>query len=349
MREYARFSATFWQRGTGKALRGHPYSQVAAMYLIAPPNGTMCGIFNTDPVIIAHDTGIKEPDVNRALSHLAEHGFAYFDRAEEVLYVVRGVIHQVGRVLRGNDQGRPDNRAIGLRRELRQIGAHGFVGDFWTRYGETHLLGKWPFEEEPPEWPNQAPSLVARKGRRTLAATPEAPRVAPAPEKPAIELTDDGKVILSALLLYESLEPIANARTARRLVEHRATLAMNTGKVPELAHVVGAIGKLAGEVNGADVGGSPWPPALIGQKLFKFADVADERDLRHAKKKNGNGGPIRQHAERAPGELGNPWDYEDHDPRYLQAAVARYGADSAKGKMYADQHRKARSPDGVDQ
>ena len=143
MRDYAKVAPTFWTRGSGKALRGHPFAQVVALFLMTCPEGTMSGIFPIAIPTIAHQTGITVAAVRVALALISEKGIAHYDDEAELAYLVRGVVYQAGPSLDPKDK-----RATGLRRELASLGRHAFVGDFFARYGTSHGVGACPFAND---------------------------------------------------------------------------------------------------------------------------------------------------------------------------------------------------------
>ena len=162
MRNYGKVAPTFWTRGSGRKLRGKPFAQVVALYLMTCGQGSLCGVFPCPKVFICHETGLSAGEVDEAFEWLSEVGLAYIDEEAELVWVPGTALHQVGAALKPTDK-----RAIAIRNELERAGAHPFARAFWDRYGAAYSLGPMPDELCGVEAPCGPPSDTLRSQNKT--------------------------------------------------------------------------------------------------------------------------------------------------------------------------------------
>ena len=139
MRSYGAVAPTFWTRGSGKKLRGHPDAQVVALYLMSAPSSSMTGLYYLTLPSLAYETGISEERVRVALARVAEVGIAHYDEAGETVWVPEMARYQIDEQLKPGDK-----RIKGVIRELEAFRGHPFVADFVAKYGEVFRLDTEP-------------------------------------------------------------------------------------------------------------------------------------------------------------------------------------------------------------
>lgn len=168
MRDYGRIMSTFWTGNTGRKMRGDPACQVLAAYLMSAPLSTMSGIYYIPIVTMAHETGLVDAEVRRALGRLdADFGFLSYDEDRETVFVFRMVVYQMG------DGVKPTDKALGaLRGELAKVRKHPFAKHFYALHATAfHLVSHFPDlaketaepppasaeldADQPPAWPVQ--------------------------------------------------------------------------------------------------------------------------------------------------------------------------------------------------
>lgn len=135
MRSYASISPMFWTRGSGKALRGDANAQVVALYLMSSPATSMIGIFHLALPTLCHETGLGLQAARKGLARCSEEGIAFWDEAEELVFVPALAKHQIGETLKPTD-----HKVKGVARELAPFKSHRFFRLFCDRYGQTFHL-----------------------------------------------------------------------------------------------------------------------------------------------------------------------------------------------------------------
>jgi hypothetical protein len=127
MRTQATIVPTFWTRGSGKKLRGHPNAQVLALYFMTSPQSTMVGLYYEPLTTILHDTGLTEAQFREALPLVSE--IALYDEQEGLVYLPEGAAHQVGATM-----SIKDNKRKSILAQLEVYGGHPFVRRWMERY-----------------------------------------------------------------------------------------------------------------------------------------------------------------------------------------------------------------------
>jgi hypothetical protein len=142
MRDYGKVAPFFWTRGSGKKLRGDPDAQIVALYLFTCPASNMIGVFYLPIFQVAHETGLTTERVAAAFARLSKPdvAIAYYDPDEEMVWLPNMAGFQIGDTLDPNDK----KRSGPVRAEIKKLGGHRFVADFWSKYGEAYSLGPCP-------------------------------------------------------------------------------------------------------------------------------------------------------------------------------------------------------------
>jgi hypothetical protein len=135
MREFGKLEPTFWTRGSGKALRGHPEAQIVAAYLFSCGSSNLIGIYYLPIPTLAHETGLGIEGASKALRRVCEEGIAAYDEESELVWVPGLAKRSVGSELKPADK-----RVKGIERELEQAGEHPFVRLFLERYATPFSL-----------------------------------------------------------------------------------------------------------------------------------------------------------------------------------------------------------------
>lgn len=147
MRHHAQVAPTFWTRGTGKRLRGKPFAQALANYLMTGPHATMTGLYHISVPIIAYELGWSESDVRQALGVLSEEDFAHLDEDVELMFLPSGARTQIGESMKVGD-----NKRVQVIRALHATGDHAFVHRFVELYDERfNLTRDWLGTAKPPK------------------------------------------------------------------------------------------------------------------------------------------------------------------------------------------------------
>ena len=154
MRDHATFKPTFWTRGTGKLLRGHPEAQIVATYLMTCASASMVGIYHLAVVTVAHETGLAIEAAWKGLRRCIEVGFCEYDEAEDLVFVPNLARHQVGDTLKPGDR-----RRIGVVRALKPFARHPFHAKFLDLYATAYGI-----EEDVEAAPTVAPKQGPTKG-----------------------------------------------------------------------------------------------------------------------------------------------------------------------------------------
>ena len=132
--EYSKMHHTFFTGKTGKAMRGKMASQVVAGYLIYNPHTNMWGVYYLPKSLIAYELGHSEAIIDKALKHLMEIGFCYYDNETEYVFVVEMAHWQVGE-LRGGD-----SRISMVNKTYTKMVDNPFLGMFYDRYKDELQL-----------------------------------------------------------------------------------------------------------------------------------------------------------------------------------------------------------------
>lgn len=156
-RDYAKLSPRFWTGHTGRQIRAAGAEvQVVALYLIASPAANMIGLYYLPLPTLCHETGVSPERASKALEIFSELGFAFYDHAEEVVWVPEMARHQVAESLKVTDKQVPSvEKEAGKYRKSR------FYAAFLEKYAGPFSLKNPP----PPEAlrsPSEAPSKVLR-------------------------------------------------------------------------------------------------------------------------------------------------------------------------------------------
>lgn len=144
MREYGIVSSRFWNRGSGKALRGKPQAQVLALYLMTCGDSSMIGIYPIGLPTIAHETGIAMSELEKLLALLANMDIAHYDHEEELMYLPSLAQHQLGKTLAANDK-----KIYSVVSQIKSFDGHRFADAFIRRYYEAYHLDRMGPKPEP--------------------------------------------------------------------------------------------------------------------------------------------------------------------------------------------------------
>jgi hypothetical protein len=139
MRDYSTFRSSFWTGETGKKLRKDPDAQRLAAYLITSPHANVIGFYWL-PIQYAHmETGLSEEGVLGALRRLSEMGFAHYDDALEVVWVVNMAREQLG-IADGGKLKPEDNRGKAARKAADTVKRSRLYREFHNAYAEALSL-----------------------------------------------------------------------------------------------------------------------------------------------------------------------------------------------------------------
>jgi hypothetical protein len=140
VRSYASVAPTFWTRGSGKKLRGHPSAQIIALYLMTSPHMSMIGICSLALPTLCHETGLSEADVRAGLAKCATEDIAHWDEDAELVWVPALARYQIGEEIKIGKGGRPDAKGRGVERALALFKGHSFYQLFLERYADAYRL-----------------------------------------------------------------------------------------------------------------------------------------------------------------------------------------------------------------
>lgn len=299
MSDFGKLEARFWQRGTGKRLRGDKAAQVLAMYIMSCESARTLGLFYLPWALVTSETGLSDAEARAALARLEAEGFAFYDGAEELAWVPGMAVRRVGETVKDSDKKR-----AGLVRDFLAIPAHPFRDLLVTEHGARYRLPAVPNvgRATKPEGASKGlPESVegASKGDAPLAGVEEeeeretdregeveedaratagqecATATYAAPPVRAVTSPDAGK-ILERLRSHPELAPIATPGHAERL----SGLLM-AGK--RLDWILNAVDELADKAAAASLTGSPWNAEYMGGKAMAFgrnASAPRGRDIR---------------------------------------------------------------------
>lgn len=165
MRNYARVLPSFWNRGSGKKLRGKKDAQILALHFMSAPASNMIGLYYHPMVAIERETGLTEAEIREALPLVEE--IARYDIEAELVWMPEGAHIQTGETLSIRD-----HKLKHVADQLKMIGDHPFVTEFIERYYDVYNLA-------------HVGVLNPKKGRPLLSQeAPQAPQGAIAPQAP---------------------------------------------------------------------------------------------------------------------------------------------------------------------
>lgn len=138
MRDYGKVAPTFWTGETGIKLRGFGRdAQLLALYLISGPNANWIGLYHLPMVLIYHHLGLTKEGASKALARVIRSGFAFYDGASEVVFVVEMAAHQIGQRLKPTDK-----RHKGVCKDLEIWRKSIYIKHFYARYELPYHLPK---------------------------------------------------------------------------------------------------------------------------------------------------------------------------------------------------------------
>ncbi len=137
MRDYAMLLPQFWTGATGKKLRaGGMECQVLALYLVSSPLSNMIGLYYLPLPTLCHETGLTMEGALKALRRVEDASFAFYDEAEEVIWVPEMARYQIA------DELKPkDNRVKSVAKEAVKYCKSRFFKEFCGRYQDAFHIG----------------------------------------------------------------------------------------------------------------------------------------------------------------------------------------------------------------
>jgi hypothetical protein len=177
VRDYAKFSPLFWVRGSGRKLRGETDAQLVACYLISSGGSTMTGIYFLALGTIVAETGMPESRVRAALERCEAAGFARYDFADELVFIIGHAEIEFGDGLKVRDK-----RRDGIANALAKLKQHRFAVEFRARYdyllplakgheGHKALMGDDDAEKGSPQPSESTPTPTTNTSVPTPAAS----------------------------------------------------------------------------------------------------------------------------------------------------------------------------------
>lgn len=169
-RDYGKVSHRFWTGDTGKQIRVLGLeTRVIATYLVTCGSSNMIGLYYLPLTLISHETGIPFEGASKALRSLGEIGFAFYDEAEETVFVPHMAREQIGETLKANDKQRFG--VIGL---LKDNQKSRFYNDFLALYRTQYCLEELGASQAPSKAlpsPFEGPSKPENREQRTGTGT----------------------------------------------------------------------------------------------------------------------------------------------------------------------------------
>lgn len=159
MRDYSQFRSAFWTGETGKALREFPDAQRLAAYLFTSPHHNIIGFYWLPLLYASREIGLSEEGVQEALRRLSGMGFAHYDEALELVWVVNMAREQLN-LEEGEKLSEKDNRGKAARKAADAVRRSKLYPKFFEVYGEALDLPR-------PPSPSKAPSRPPSKGEST--------------------------------------------------------------------------------------------------------------------------------------------------------------------------------------
>ena len=298
MSDFGKLEAKFWQRGTGKRLRGDKAAQVLAMYIMSCESARTIGLFYLPWALVTSETGLTDAEAIAAMRRLEAEGFAFYDQVDELAWVPGMAVRRVGESVKDNDKKR-----AGLIRDFLSIPAHPFrdllVSEHGTRYRlpSVRVFASGPKQEAPSkgllvlvEAPSKGHATLARVeveverdleveregevevdgGLAPTAATDPGCALATHTAPPVSESSNpDAVTILARMRSHPELAPVATVRHAERM----ASLLLGGGK--RIDWLLTAVDELADKVAAAIEAGTPWNDEHMGGKVMAFGRNAE--------------------------------------------------------------------------
>lgn len=162
MRDYSRFSSTFWTRGTGKELRGDHLAQAIAAYLFTAPSANMIGLYYLPISTIAHDVGSPIEGASKVLRDLARRGFCEYSEASETVFVRSMAPRQLG-LADGETIAAGDKRLGSIPKMMRECSDPAMLQAFWDEHHDRLRLPE-PWWDKPLRSPFEAPPEDLARG-----------------------------------------------------------------------------------------------------------------------------------------------------------------------------------------
>jgi hypothetical protein len=163
MRSFGMLSQAMWTRGSGKRLRGNHPAQLLACYLTSCTAANLSGVYAITKETMASELGMKPDVVERSLEALRDKGFAHYDHAAEVVWIINLVQVESGGTLAVGDR-----RRQGILNALASVGDHPFATAFKRHYA---TLLRYPIDTvsvRPGASPTDTPSIPHRYPIDTL-------------------------------------------------------------------------------------------------------------------------------------------------------------------------------------
>lgn len=137
MRNFAMISPAFWTGRTGRDLRSAGNNaQLVALYLLSCPHANYIGIYRLPVAYIASDLNMNILDVVQTLKCIEQTGFALYDEATEIAWIVEGARHQIG-----DDIKVADKRVKMIQREFESLPSDcPFLDAFFEKYAKSLKL-----------------------------------------------------------------------------------------------------------------------------------------------------------------------------------------------------------------
>ncbi len=206
MSDFGTVFASYWSRGSGKAMRGNRNARFLGLYLLTAPCATEIGLYYLPFVTLCHEMEFTPEEAREAIQACSEAKFAHYDEDAELVWIPNAAEKRFGATLSAGDRKR---KWIG--RQVASHGNHRFVRQFMTRYGEGY--GLLP---DPPD-PN-----------------PQMPHPMPHPMPPSSLLfstLSSGVVVCAPGSSPDLTPPVGSAREAPAAHIEAASALANTGTV----------------------------------------------------------------------------------------------------------------------
>ncbi|MDG0853058.1 hypothetical protein [Roseateles puraquae] len=172
---------SFFTGETGSALRvaGGPDALLVGAYLVAGPLTNYLGLYRLPLAVIAEDLSLTMDQVLEAMAHAEAVGFARYDHAARVVWVVKMAQYQVAALTKESD-----GRVKQVRKDFAALPKHcAFLDEFYAMYGERLMLD--PAEHQATYAPTTTTARTAAHSmgravpRKHLQKAPRAPQAKP--------------------------------------------------------------------------------------------------------------------------------------------------------------------------
>lgn len=151
-RDFAKVRARFWTGETGRQIRGLGLeARVVSSYLMTCASSNMIGLYYLPLALLCHEIGIPLEGACKALRSLESVGFAYYDDANELVFVPRMAAEQIAEHLEPTDK-----QCAGVARELKAYAKSRFFAPFVYLYREAFHLPEYMGTGSPLEGPCKA-------------------------------------------------------------------------------------------------------------------------------------------------------------------------------------------------